>query len=181
MDKNPDKLLLERLKKGDAKALKEAHDRYHKSVLNAAYLQLNNAASVEDIKQDVFTALWNNREKIEVNIALLPYLLAMAKNKAIDLLRDQKRQENLAKKNKDRMQMVELPNNDLETKEGPKMMLAALKKVASEKIIQAFELVYIYGLKTKEAAEIMGTTAAVIREYLKRARTILRSVLKKSY
>ena len=73
--------ILQRLNKGDQKALAELYDSLWKPLFISAYNILKNKQLCEEIIQDVFIALWNNRIKLDIKISLQSYLYACVRYK----------------------------------------------------------------------------------------------------
>lgn len=85
-----DRDLVDALVAGDAGAMAEVVVRCRSAVRIAAARKGVDQATVEDIAQEVFVALWRHPEKWNGGRgALNAYLTTMAKNRTIDLLRSQ--------------------------------------------------------------------------------------------
>ncbi|GAC1593095.1 MAG: sigma-70 family RNA polymerase sigma factor [Acidimicrobiales bacterium] len=85
-----DRELVDALAAGDPAAMTEVVSRCRSAVRIAAARKGVDPATVEDIAQEVFLALWRHPEKWNgVRGALNAYLTTMAKNRTIDLLRSQ--------------------------------------------------------------------------------------------
>ncbi|GAC1314652.1 MAG: sigma-70 family RNA polymerase sigma factor [Acidimicrobiales bacterium] len=85
-----DRELVDALAAGDPEAMAEVVSRCRSAVRIAAARKGVDQATVEDIAQEVFLALWRHPEKWNgVRGALNAYLTTMAKNRTIDLLRSQ--------------------------------------------------------------------------------------------
>lgn len=83
-----DRLRVARLQAGEACALQDIMDAHGAAVHRMARSIIGDAGSVEEVAQDVFLALWKNPERFDAARAGLgTYLVAMARNKAIDRLR----------------------------------------------------------------------------------------------
>lgn len=71
-----DSCLVELLSKSEQWAFELIYERYWRCLLNAAHKRLNDQQQSEDIVQNVFMRLWNNREQLVINN--LPAYLNMA-------------------------------------------------------------------------------------------------------
>lgn len=67
---------LEKLKSGDEGALTLIYKKYWQMLFTSAYNILKDRQLCEDIIQEIFIKLWNNREKVQVEISLKGYLYA---------------------------------------------------------------------------------------------------------
>jgi RNA polymerase sigma-70 factor (ECF subfamily) len=71
---------LKELKKGDHAAFEKVFERYSKQpyLFSLSYLKSKDAA--EDIVQEVFLKIWNNRESIKTDTSFQSYLFTIALN-----------------------------------------------------------------------------------------------------
>ena len=86
----PEDEIIQRLKKNDKKALTLVYNAYWKHLFLSSYNLLKNKELCEEIIQDVFIDLWNNREKIQIQISLKNYLYACTRYKVFAQFRKQK-------------------------------------------------------------------------------------------
>lgn len=89
MEKN-DKQIVRDYLNGDETALNAIIKRHLKLVYNFAYRLTGNAQSSEDISQETFIKIWKNIKKYDPNQEFKTWLLAIAKNTAIDWMRKRK-------------------------------------------------------------------------------------------
>ena len=86
-DKDGEKALLVQLREGSYEAFEAIYHR-HKVQLASSMLRLLKAVDVvDDILQDLFTRLWENREKIDPELPIQAYLFRIAQNLAYDTFR----------------------------------------------------------------------------------------------
>ncbi|WP_312192191.1 sigma-70 family RNA polymerase sigma factor [Sphingobacterium sp.] len=87
-----DRDLFNLVKEGNTQAFSVLFDRYGDTLLRFVLVRTDSITDAEDILQDVFTSLWNRRDRIEVEDSIYPYLFKAAKYEVIDwIARDQKR------------------------------------------------------------------------------------------
>jgi RNA polymerase sigma-70 factor (ECF subfamily) len=83
-----DRDLIMRLVAREAGALDELYDRYSRPVFSLTLRILGDAAAAEDVTQDVFLKLWRQPDRYNPDRgALGSWLLSVAHNRAIDVLR----------------------------------------------------------------------------------------------
>jgi RNA polymerase sigma-70 factor (ECF subfamily) len=87
---NPDAILVQRLREGDKLALTELYNSYWQPLFISSYNVLKNKELCEDIIQDIFMNIWNNREKLEINISLKGYFYACARYQVFNQFRKNK-------------------------------------------------------------------------------------------
>ena len=89
MEKTDKQLVCDYLN-GDETALNIIIGRRLKLVYNFAYRLTGNAPAAEDISQETFVKVWKNIKRYDPNQEFKTWLLAIAKNTAIDWMRKRK-------------------------------------------------------------------------------------------
>src|SRR5216117_832627 len=80
--------LVQRLQRRDAQALAELYDRYGRLVYALILRIVKDAGIAEDLVQETFLRVWNRVQGFDAGKgAIGPWLLAVARNRAIDYLR----------------------------------------------------------------------------------------------
>lgn len=88
-----DQELIERIRARDQDALALLYDRYARPVYSLALHILHDRRAAEDVVQDAFLTLWQRPETyISERGAFGPWILRVARNRAIDLLRRRSRE-----------------------------------------------------------------------------------------
>ena len=72
--------LLHRLSKGDNAAFEELFRRYHKQVYLFVYQLVSSSYEAEEVVQNVFIAIWNQRKNLQINSSFLSYLFGIARH-----------------------------------------------------------------------------------------------------
>src|SRR5262245_51725202 len=96
MDREPttDQEIVDRVHAHDPNALDEVYQRYARAVHSLAYRVVRDNAIAEDVTQEVFLKLWRQPESYNPERgALGSWLLSVAHNRAIDVLRRRKVRE----------------------------------------------------------------------------------------
>lgn len=78
-----DDVLLRFLKKSDEKAFEAIFNRYWEKIFFSAYKKLRSKEVAEDLTQNLFTALWDNRDRYQID-HLFRYLSVGIKNRVIN-------------------------------------------------------------------------------------------------
>ncbi len=79
--------VLQQLTEGNESAFKQIYDRYWLSIYKTVKRYTKSPEVAEDIVQEIFTTLWNNRANFKEVINLEYYLITMAKNLTYKTLR----------------------------------------------------------------------------------------------
>lgn len=148
---------------------------YMVKVIENASNKLLSQEDVEEIVLDTFFALWCNKEQLEYDRLLLPYLVGIAKNicrkkfEKIEFKFDIENYENILF---DQCSLNEI----IEFREKNKILNDKINKL-SLKDKQIFELYYYNNKPTKEIANIMKTKDLNIRSRLHRIKKKLQKEL----
>jgi RNA polymerase sigma-70 factor (ECF subfamily) len=171
--------LIARLQRRDPQALAELYDRYGKMAYSLVLRVVRDQAIAEDLVQETFLRVWNRVHSIDSEKgALGPWLLAVARNRAIDYLRSSAGRERNA---------VELDETDhaplyCEMEAGILLSDQARRvKVAMDKLAPnqrtVMELAYFEGLSQSEMAARMGQPLGTIKTWVRAALQSLRDEL----
>ncbi len=79
--------LVKQLKKGDVSSFNLIFKNYNQKVYNFCLQLLKNKNEAEEITQEVFIALWQNRDKIDTKSSIVAYILAIARNQIYKVFR----------------------------------------------------------------------------------------------
>ncbi|HYL64367.1 MAG TPA: sigma-70 family RNA polymerase sigma factor [Candidatus Methylomirabilis sp.] len=171
----PDGTLLSRLLQRDVNAFEELYDRHSRLVYRLVLRILQQAATSEEVVQDVFLQLWRNAGQYDSSRGpFVPWLLTLARNRALDHLRlkseRQRRREDLH----DTLPAVvsapefEKELDDKRRAERVRLLMASLHPQQK----RAIELAYFEGMSHSEIAtalkEPLGTVKSWIRNGLLR-------------
>jgi RNA polymerase sigma-70 factor (ECF subfamily) len=171
--------IVERLHRRDPQALAELYDRYGRLAYSLIFRVVRDAAIAEDLVQETFLRVWNRAQGFDTAKGSLgPWLLAVARNRAIDYLRSASgRMRNALE-----LEESEHPSSfmDLE-KEILRSDRARRVKEAMDKLAphqrQVIELAYFEGLSQSEMAEKMGQPLGTVKTWVRTALKILREDL----
>ena len=92
LSQEEERRLLARLKARDEEALTELYDELAPWVLGLAFRILQDDDEAEEVVGDVFTQVWRHVERHDARRGpLVPWILSIARNRALDLLRRRRR------------------------------------------------------------------------------------------
>lgn len=132
----------------------------------------------EDLAQETFARLWQQRHKLDPYGAPLSYLYHIARNLAFDELRKlQVRRLFRDEQSRSDSQSQLTPLRLLEDREALEAMQRALDAMP-ERRREAFMLVRVQKLSLKEAATVMGTAPQTVTNQVSAALAELRRALK---
>ena len=159
--------LSHRLRNNDISAFNAIYWKYHRAVYANAVKLTKDAATAEDIVQDVFVTLWEKRNTIDPKQDIAGWLFVVSHHKTVDQLKRKLRQ---ALADKMLHAIVEEPNyfnNDL-TEEQLVSMGKAIAQLSPQKR-KVFELCKVQHRTYQKAAEELHISKYTVKEYLSEA------------
>jgi RNA polymerase sigma-70 factor, ECF subfamily len=160
--------LIQRVVRQDQQAFLLLYDRYANRVYTLALYILGDAQLAEEITQDVFLKFWNRADRfLAQRGAFAPWLLAIARNTALDRLRLEKRRPVLSTQTNPDDIWELLPQEGSSSEEARwRALYFALKALPNEQRM-VIELAYYQGMSHSEiAAELewpIGTVKTRMR------------------
>jgi RNA polymerase sigma-70 factor (family 1) len=83
---NNEEKLLQELKRGDVQAFEQIFNQFWKPLYRVAHSKIQDRAEAEEIVQSIFSALWEQREKLDIE-NLSAYLHRAVKNRVLNAIR----------------------------------------------------------------------------------------------
>jgi len=157
-----DEALVERIAKGDKRALQILYCRHNVFIYRFVLRFLSDEASAEDVVSDVFLAVWRRAGRFEGRAQVSTWLLAIARNKALSL----KRARTTEPLNEEIAETVEDLSDDPEAtlqKEQRRAILQDCLTQLSAVHREIVDLVYYHGKKIEEAATILGVPLNTVK------------------
>jgi RNA polymerase sigma-70 factor (ECF subfamily) len=179
-----DSYLLHRLQTGDEAALAALYDRYGGLVYTLALRIVGDAQLAQEVLQDTFLRCWERAERYDrARGHLVAWLMGVARNRAIDLLRSRAHQARLR-------EQTPLPEagTPREPRQADSTDAVLLRQVVGGALAalpaaqrEAIELAYYGGLTQPEIAQMvdapLGTVKTRTRDGLERLRGLLRPLI----
>jgi RNA polymerase sigma-70 factor (ECF subfamily) len=168
-----------RLQRREPQALAELYDRYGRIVYALILRVVRDTGIAEDLVQETFLRVWNRVHAFDAQKgAIGPWLLAVARNRAIDYLRSAGGRERNA------VEFEETDHPSLYTDMEPgilasdkaRQVKAALQRLSVQQR-QVIELAYFEGLSQTEMAQRMGQPLGTVKTWVRTALKTLRDDL----
>jgi RNA polymerase sigma-70 factor, ECF subfamily len=178
----PDQELVARVAKGDSSALDELYQRHARPVYSLVLHIVRDPSTAEDVTQEVFLKLWRQSESYRPERgALSSWLLSVAHNRAIDVVRRRRlREEYRLPETQDVGDLV--ADGVLDPGEAAGIAdMAVIVRRALQQIPdaqrQAIEMAFFQGKThveiSEELGEPLGTAKTRIRLGMRKLRTLL--------
>jgi RNA polymerase sigma-70 factor (ECF subfamily) len=177
--RDDDSALVARMQQRDPHALAELYDRYGRLVYSLILRVVRDTGIAEDLVQETFLRVWNRVSGFDAQRGSVgPWLLAVARNRAIDYLRSAGGRERNALEfdEMDRPQLYCDMEKDLLASDKARRVKAAIDKLPANHR-QVIELAYFEGLSQTEMAERMGQPLGTVKTWVRTALKNLRDEL----
>ncbi len=171
--------VLGRLQRREPGALAELYDLYGGMVFRLIFRMVRDTGIAEDLVQETFLRAWNRAAAFDSERgAAGPWLLAVARNRAIDYLRSRGRHS----KNEIELNETEHPSaftdfpDEALNLDLARQVNRAMERLGSQQR-EAIELAYFEGMSQTEIAERMGQPLGTVKTWMRRAMQQMRENL----
>lgn len=165
------------LKQGDGNAFTEIYDRYWTALYLHGRKLLRDDVEAEDVVQDLFVQLWNNREMLSFNVALSSYLYRSTRNKILNQIAHKKivtdYQRSLAKY----IEEGKPTTDELLREKELALLIEHEITLLPPKMREVFEMSRKQHLSYKQIGEILGISDETVRRQVSNALAVLRTKL----
>lgn len=157
----------------DSRSFEELFRNYFTSLMMFARKILVEEDDAREVVHNVFIALWEKREEIDLTTSLKSYLFTSVHNRSLNVLRDRKKfaDEELPEVAGDWDVSTQIESMELEEK-----IMEAIHTLP-EKCRRVFELNRFEGLKYSEIAQQLGISVKTVENHMSKALKILREKL----
>jgi RNA polymerase sigma-70 factor (ECF subfamily) len=175
-----DSELARRLKNRDPHAMSDLYDRYGRIAYSLIFRVVRDAAAAEDLVQETFLRVWNRVHSFDQERgALGPWILTVARNRAIDYLRSADGRMSAGSLELDRTEtpaMFSGFNDSALALDRARRLKSAFEKLNPNQRT-VIELAYFEGLSQTEMAERMQQPLGTIKTWVRTALKALREEL----
>jgi RNA polymerase sigma-70 factor (ECF subfamily) len=161
--------LLGRIRAGEELALKVLYVRHHVNIYRFALRLLQNKPSAEDVVGEVFMEVWRGQSRFENRSEASTWLLAIARNKALSLLRRRKEDsldEEAAAEIEDD---ADTPEVVLQKKSKGELLRALLQRLSPLQR-EVIDLVYYHDRSIEEVSQMIGAPEGTVKRRMFDAR-----------
>jgi RNA polymerase sigma-70 factor, ECF subfamily len=164
-----ERVLVERLARGDETALADLYDRYAGFVYALALRTLADRQAAEDVTQEVFVALWENPGRIQPGRGTLRgFLGTMTHRRAVDLIRrEEARRRREARAPGDGPGHGDLAEAVVRSDARGKVREAVARLPDAQR--RALELAYFHGHTYRQVADALGIPEGTAKSRLRLA------------
>lgn len=165
-----DKTLLEALKRGEVAAFEHIYKTHYDHLLNYADRLLQDFEAAQDIVQEVYYKIWENREKLDITVSIQSYLFKSVYNHSVNTINHQKYVRQYEEKQIKELYfstIVETPESEINLwqEDIEKALNEAIENLP-EKCREVFKLSKIEGLKNREIAEKLKISEKTVERHM---------------
>lgn len=179
--------LISRVRAGDRKAFDELCRKYYAMLVSYARLFLKDDWA-EDVVQDVFYNVWQNRAALDDSNSLYKYLLRSVYNQSVNYVNKNRHAGNYRSYHQERIESIgyayyDPDNNPIIEKIYSQDLRAGIDAAVAalpEKCREVFTLSYLQGFSHREISERLGIAQSTVENHIYLALKALRSKLSKS-
>ena len=171
--------LIARMQGRDPRALAELYDRYGRVVYALILRVVRDTGIAEDLVQETFLRVWNRVHGFDAQKGSIgPWLLAVARNRAIDYLRSAggRERNSVEYEETDHPALYTDMEKDILASDKARVVKSAMDKLSPNQR-QVIELAYFEGLSQTEMAERMGQPLGTVKTWVRSALKSLRDEL----
>jgi len=181
-------LIIKQLQDGNEKVFEQIVREYWPRMFKFALIYTQNNETSQELVQDTFLVLWNNRAILKDNTNLITYLMVVLRNKCLNLL-EQTRIRKLYIEEIDDETIYQRANlyvlqdeasQIVESEDLHKAIERALSKLP-EKTREIFMLSRYDGLKNQQIAETKNISQKTVEYHISKALQILKEELPQEY
>jgi RNA polymerase sigma-70 factor (ECF subfamily) len=175
-----DRTLVERMARGDERALGELYDRHGRVAFALAYAIVGERADADEVVVDAFGQVWRTAAQFDPGRgSVAAWLATIARTRALDLVRARGRRSRMLERAAQLSEgaVSDAADRDVERAEAGRLAAHALAQLP-EPQRRAIELAYFGGLSQSEIASVLreplGTVKTRIRDGMGKLRELLR-------
>ena len=159
--------LADRLKASDHEAYAQIFTAMQAPLLRYIYRITKNDARALDVLQDVFLKLWEKREELEVQVSFKALLYTMARNRALNINRNQSRMTydtDLVTENSTELAST-MVEHELHTEQLDAFFKTWIKELPPRRS-EAFVLSRFHAMSNREISEVMGLSKRTVDTHI---------------
>ena len=173
----------DRIRGGDERAFEALFRAYGGPLCEFALGYVKSSGAAQDLVQDLFVHLWENRETLGTPRSVQAYLYGAVRNRALNQMRRSRIELAFVMRTlrsgvaHDAATRTITPEDDLHAREFADAVARAVEKLPP-RCREAFTLTRDYHLSYAEAAQVLGITPKTVHIHIGRALALLREHLR---
>lgn len=173
----PDKELILAVQSGDRSAFRRIYERYCPVLYPALQRMVQRKDVSEELLQIVFVKLWENRNKIDPQRPLKPYLNKIAEHALYDYFRKQALEHKLRQQVQAQQEATHSPIESWFYEKENRAILEAAMALLPPRRRQIFQLCKIEGYTYEQISQAMGISPSTVNDHMVKAAKKIRAHL----
>jgi len=169
-----DEQLMQEIKAGNMIAFDVLYKKYSRRLYKFSFSIIKSQEETENLIQDVFLCLWENRHKVEKDSSIKSYVFTIAYNSAISIIRKKARESKFIEYLKTIQEINEEPVNVKLEYDELKYKLDDIIQTLPPRQKEVYLLHRVEGLKYSEIAERLSISENTIENHMSRALKTIR-------
>jgi RNA polymerase sigma-70 factor (ECF subfamily) len=169
-DASSDAALVQQLLRRDMRAFEQLYDRHSRIVYGLVLRILQQTSTAEEVVQEIFLQLWRNASQYQSGRGpFVPWLLTLARNRALDHLRLKSERQRRREDQTDELpQIAQAPQYEKELDEKRRAeVVRSLMGSLSAPQKKAIEMAYFEGLSHSEIAEALHEPLGTVKSWIR--------------
>ncbi len=169
--------LLASLKNGDHSAMEEIYRQYWENIFDTAFKRLGDEDIAQDITQEIFISLWENRSKLNIEHNLDAYLYTAVKYRVINYFRS------VSLKDKQKNALLQLMQEEVTAAADTRLILKDLSEELDQAIAtlpEKMQRVFSMSRKQQKTIQEIANELNVSTQTVKNQLTSATKLLKKN-
>lgn len=177
-DEKNDKQLTARLRNGDKKAFEEIFRKYKEKIYYFAIRYYNSTEDAENVVQDVFIKLWDERSRVKEELSLNNYIYTIAKNHLFNIQRKKINEQAYRRYIIDHLVQVSNLENELIYADLKQKIDSVIEALPTQRK-KVFIMGNVEGLSNNEVASILNLSVRTVEVHKSLAVQTIRKALEK--
>ena len=179
MSPSSDEALIKRIGSGDQAALQALYARHSVKIFRFVVRLLRDEGRAEDVVSEVFIEVWKSAARFEMRSAVSTWLLSIARNKAISLIRKSRDQELDEETAAGVADEADDPEVVAQKQDKGALLRACVMRLSAEHR-EVIDLVYYHEKSVEEVAEIVGVPEGTVKTRMFHARKRLSEMARRA-
>ena len=169
--------LLSLLKQGNEQAFEKIYKLYSSRLFGNVFRMVKSETTTQEILQDVFIKIWNNRDSIDLEKSFRSYLFRIAENKVYDFFRKASRDKKI------QVQLFAVATEEYEhietmihRKENALLLQKAIDSLSPQRQ-QIFRLIKLDNKSYEEVSRQLGISVSTISDHIVKANKAIREFI----
>ena len=171
--------LMNAIRVGDFDAFRLLFERYYSPLCNFANLRLQDNFIAEDVVQEFFTKVWEDRARIKFTGSIRSYLYTAIKNRSLNRLNAEMNRRKYTGDFR-RLQNEQITDIDLELEEFRNYLFGCIEKLPP-RCKAVFEKSRFEELKQQEIASAMEISIKTVKAQIGKALRLIKACVERAY